>query len=385
MSADAPILVATEDASDAKLIKDMLNVEFANVMFSTDPNKAVSDFDQCKPKVLILGFNSLDKAQTYYLGLYRQSTAIHSSSFRTVILCTKDELRQVYELCKKEQFDDYVLFWPITYDSPRLLMEVHHALRQLDNGLVDLTMEKAFAAQTRRIAGLEALLGKSLANGGERISLVSRSLHQAEQGIGAALEGFSRRLGSGEHAALDEQQTREDLQRELSRLKEESIDKLLHSATAALEPVRRWASSLEEDFAPRLGAACAQGALTENIRPTILIIDDDSFQHRLLAMAFAEADLQLQFAISVPEAFAILQKQRVDLVLMDINMPGISGIEATRRIKSEDRFSDIPVVMVTGDSHKEQVVESLKAGAADFVVKPFDKEALQEKVYKLLK
>jgi PleD family two-component response regulator len=64
-------------------------------------------------------------------------------------------------------------------------------------------------------------------------------------------------------------------------------------------------------------------------------------------------------------------------------MPSIDGIETTRRLKSVPHLAKIPVIMITGKSEGNVVVESLKAGAADFVVKPFERAALLGKVARL--
>ncbi len=71
----------------------------------------------------MLAFERLDKAQCYGLGLCRYP-------HRTVILCSKDEVHAVFELCKQAQFDDYVLYWPHSQDGSRLAMSVWNAGRQ---------------------------------------------------------------------------------------------------------------------------------------------------------------------------------------------------------------------------------------------------------------
>ena len=65
-------------------------------------------------------------------------------------------------------------------------------------------------------------------------------------------------------------------------------------------------------------------------------------------------------------------------------MPDLNGIEVTRKIKANESFYDLPVLMVTGHSERDVVVESLKAGASDFVVKPFNKATLLGKLSKFL-
>ena len=136
----------------------------------------------------------LEKAEQYYLGLYRLSTLVHTLAHRTLILCNKDDLRRVYELCHKEYFDDYILFWPLTHDAPRLPMAIHHALRQLAAGGAGAPTVAEFAAQARRLVATESLLAQHAARGSARIDVTSRSLAQAQHDIGLALDGFTHQL-----------------------------------------------------------------------------------------------------------------------------------------------------------------------------------------------
>ena len=69
--------------------------------------------------------------------------------------------------------------------------------------------------------------------------------------------------------------------------------------------------------------------------------------------------------------FKILEKIRPHLILLDVNMPGIDGYKTIRSIKADERYKDIPVIFLTGNSDKESVVKGLSLGAVDYVVKPF--------------
>src|SRR4029077_14389979 len=128
--AKVTILVASDIFGDAELVKKLLASEFEHVFLSTDPDQAVEDFESHVPDVLVLAFNSLEKSESYYLGLHRLSSKIHEPH-RTVILCSKEEVTRAYQACRKDYFNDYILFWPMTNDAKRLLMSVHHALRIL--------------------------------------------------------------------------------------------------------------------------------------------------------------------------------------------------------------------------------------------------------------
>ncbi len=78
-------------------------------------------------------------------------------------------------------------------------------------------------------------------------------------------------------------------------------------------------------------------------------------------------------------------KQLPDLILMDMMMPNINGLETTRKIKATERLSPIPIIMVTGNSDKRVVIRCLKSGAVDYVVKPFNREILLDKIQKYIK
>lgn len=366
------IMVVTDNAVDAALIKKHLEAEFNRVVISTDPDKAVADFELHMPDVLMLAFNGLSKSERYYLELYRRSRKIHSQPHRTVILCNKDEVKHVYELCKKELFDDYILFWPMTHDTARLPMSVHHALRELATTGSGGPSAAKFAAQARRLAELESSLERQMAKGGQHIDVTSRAMAQAEQKIGAALDGFSRRL------------TQDDLKHEIGRIKREEVPQHFRAAAESVKPLKQWAQDFRRECAPHLESARALGAMAGRIQPVVLVVDDDEFQHKIVGKILEGKNYHLVFASGGIEGLKIMRKIRPDIILLDVMMPDMDGLEVARYIKSAPQLADIPIIMITGKSDKNIVMESLNAGAVGFVVKPFDRDTLLSKVVQTL-
>lgn len=76
--------------------------------------------------------------------------------------------------------------------------------------------------------------------------------------------------------------------------------------------------------------------------------------------------------------------ENVDLILLDINMPVMNGIEMLKAVKTDDRFKDIPVMMVTTETSRASIVEAIKIGAANYVCKPFTQEELTTKMVESL-
>lgn len=113
----------------------------------------------------------------------------------------------------------------------------------------------------------------------------------------------------------------------------------------------------------------------------ILLVDDSGTMRAIQKKILAELGLtDIAEAADGLLALGVLSSQRIDLVLLDWNMPNMSGIEALKRIKSNPATSYIPVIMVTSESEKAHILEAVKHGAANYVVKPFSSAVIREKL-----
>jgi two-component system chemotaxis response regulator CheY len=116
---------------------------------------------------------------------------------------------------------------------------------------------------------------------------------------------------------------------------------------------------------------------------TILIVDDAEFMRAMLKDICLDMHLDvIGEAADGEEAVARFEQLRPDLVLLDITMPTLDGDQALRRILAID--PDAQVVMITALGQKDQVLSAIKAGARDFIIKPFDHERVTETLMRLL-
>lgn len=118
-----------------------------------------------------------------------------------------------------------------------------------------------------------------------------------------------------------------------------------------------------------------------------LIVDDSSVMRKIVERALRQAGLSLvkvHEAASGVEALEVLRKEKVELILSDINMPNMDGLEFLRQLRAEDLAPEVPVVMITTESSEEHVKEALLAGAQGYIRKPFTPEQVKERVLPLL-
>ncbi|MDD5028347.1 MAG: response regulator [Rhodoferax sp.] len=168
---------------------------------------------------------------------------------------------------------------------------------------------------------------------------------------------------------------------EQGRVKAEAVNRSLDHD---VQPLKQWFDNTQVKLTPHLAAAPARSAMAERFQPVLLVVDDHAFEQKLVEKLMEEELYELVFADSGAQALNILRKRQPDLILMDLDMPGMNGLETLRRIKATPQWATIAVMMVTGQSGKEMVVDCLNAGAVDFVVKPLDRETFLKKVARLL-
>jgi two-component system chemotaxis response regulator CheY len=116
-----------------------------------------------------------------------------------------------------------------------------------------------------------------------------------------------------------------------------------------------------------------------------LIVDDFSTMRRIVKGLLKEMGCNnAEEAEDGVVALAMLRNARYDFVVSDINMPNMNGFDLLKAIKADEALKHLPVLMVTAEARKEDIVLAAQTGAAGYIVKPFTKATLEEKVQKIV-
>lgn len=118
----------------------------------------------------------------------------------------------------------------------------------------------------------------------------------------------------------------------------------------------------------------------------ILVVDDMSTMRRIVKNILKQLGFNnLEEAENGQEALTKLKADSYGFVVSDWNMPVMMGIDLLRAIRADEKLKQIPVLMVTAEAQKENLMEAVQAGVSNYVVKPFTAETMQEKINKIFK
>ncbi len=116
----------------------------------------------------------------------------------------------------------------------------------------------------------------------------------------------------------------------------------------------------------------------------VLVVDDFATMRRIVKGVLKQ--LGFKDIIEAEDGTAALEelrKEKVGLIVSDWNMPKMTGLDLLKAVRSDDSLKDIPFIMVTAEGQKENVLEAVKAGVSNYIVKPFTPETMSEKLEKV--
>jgi two-component system, chemotaxis family, chemotaxis protein CheY len=123
-------------------------------------------------------------------------------------------------------------------------------------------------------------------------------------------------------------------------------------------------------------------AWDKNMR--VLVVDDFSTMRRIIKNILRQLGFNnIVEADDGTTAWEVLNKDRIDFIVSDWNMPKMTGIELLRKVRSSEEFGDMPFLMVTAEAQQENIIEAVQAKVSNYIVKPFTAETLGQKIDKI--
>jgi len=120
-------------------------------------------------------------------------------------------------------------------------------------------------------------------------------------------------------------------------------------------------------------------------KKTILIVEDEEDIQQLVGFNLIKAGFLVEYADSGEQALDKIQEQHPDLVLLDLMLPGIDGMQVCKILRSENKTAEIPIIMLTAKGEETDIVDGLEVGADDYIPKPFSPKILISRVKAVLR
>ncbi len=366
------LLLVVDSEADGHDICDLLTVLTVNVVVALNENDAVIAFETHKPKLILFARNTVQDNERLYLDLYRNSEHLTVVTHHSLLLCKLTESKLAYELCKRRIFSDYVVDKP-RYDLFRLRLCVEHLLTRFNCSEQIKRQESVHSIVEKQVNALTSSLqnmrveGQSISrDSATRLASLSRCINQESEKIVAKSD-------ADELNAIQQVFDTQKLQR-LANNTENTINSNLKRLNSLLELVH-------SDHVPAMEEFLA------TIKPdpaTIVVIDDNQAFADTLKDILAEHGYRVWLSTNARRGVDIVVQQCPDLILMDINMPELNGIDATRIIKSNINLKNIPIIFLSGKRDQE-VVEHVKSlGVNGFISKPTKATIILKKVRSIL-
>ena len=121
---------------------------------------------------------------------------------------------------------------------------------------------------------------------------------------------------------------------------------------------------------------------TPNMR--VLIVDDFSTMRRIVRNILRQLGIaNVVEADDGTTAWDILNREKIDVIVSDWNMPKMPGIDLLRKVRASEQFADLPFLMVTAEAQQENIIEAVQAKVSNYIVKPFTADTLKQKIDKI--
>lgn len=381
MKTSVPLLIAGDDAGDLEEIARHLSPNFPRKATATETAKGGRFIMGRHLCVIALSFRTLEGAQDAYTEMLRLAMPDRPGSHRTLLLCTSNDGRGACSAVTRGRFDDFVVFKPLS-DPCLLRFRAYRLARFLETEdrikrtVGEQNLARSRQATDRAMASIErdqqAMATQVRADHAELRNRVRQHLSDFETRLGGPdFAGAVKVLDKGALAAGFQDGIRSDLEEEL-----EAFKKRLSASVD--DVVARYKTAREQ-----AGAALAGMAAAHRPPLSVMVVDDDPELNDTVREMLEMDDHQVIQAFDGDSGYFQAVSQRPDLLLVDINLPKLNGMELCQMLKSHPRTRDIPIVVVTGNATRPVVEAGRRIGVREFLVKPFSYEALRDKVKKV--
>ena len=380
--------------------------------------KAIAAIKEFQPKILLLELNSVKESIAFYVSLVKEHNLL-TYPHQVVLLCGNKEAGLAYAVCAKGTFYDYFVSRPI-YEKFRLKSILNNLTKMLAiqeeattlndsyiNALdtdIDELINEANSFQESIHNSIEncrtALVNKGGSGGGEDVTevlspLISQIEDEVHKSLQAFIENLAKQKQNNQTHSAELKKTVTPECKFIKDIPVEGGDEPLGAESDAppSEELLQQAAEEQNEEAARLLAEQAllddnillgdEGAVEPVEKPKpkkILIVEDNHIYRDMIKKILLGGGYNVVEASNGMEAIKTASKTKFDLILMDLFMPELDGLNATKQFRKRMGKKDLPILALTGNKNKDLVMKWVSSGINGYIMKPSSKEKIIQAV-----
>ncbi|AWB68411.1 hypothetical protein C2869_19255 [Saccharobesus litoralis] len=351
-------------------------------------DEAIAAIEEFQPKILLMETDSIADTLRYYLTMVKEFNLLQYSHY-VIICCSNKEAGLAYDVCQQGIFYDYFVTKPM-YEKYRLkailnqvvnlveqqdllLEDVGQHVKKMDADLIDLVEEakeleqeiSESIDQCRQVADEQTSAEDELNALNAGIAAIEQSVQQSLQPLIKNL--IEQQLNSQAAMQIVTQRVQSDTSQ-----KEKSTEELLASMEGLAtdsEPENSQNSSSTPDIRVKK-------------KRRVLLVEDNEIYRDMIKRILLESSFDVEESSDGLEALAKVRQHQYDLIVMDLFMPKLDGLNTTKQIRKLAPKADLPIIALTSNKNKEIVKKWLAYGISSYIVKPSKREQILSAVHK---
>ena len=361
-------LFIIDDSASIADIELHLDKQFQDYKIAQTVEEAEKYCVSEQPHIIIFGTKALQTSEGIYLNLIKKVNDLERH--RAVLMVKATDADRAYSLCKNKVFSDYIVVKPL-YDKNVFNMAIDRSIEVL-----------------KEHDGLEVLFDierklRKLQQANEKNNKVDKSIQQKVQAIQqqltSSLSDEINQLPGNISDCVNNNLDSDEFDSQLSNLTASFHNTLTQTNNDMTQILGDWEGTIQNAYED-MNAGLSSTIDSTGIQRTILIIEDDSFFIQMLTELLESAGYIVYATKDGKTGLEMIGRVSPDIVILDWNLPDIMGFDVLKQIKSNIKYSHLPVIVLTGHSNPKVVKEAITLGASYFIVKPTKGELILEKV-----
>lgn len=374
------ILLVSNEPEDISEVQALIKDIKSELTAISDPSQIVATFDKVEPRILVFVCMEIGRADGYYLDLYRNSQKIQTIMHNSLLVCKAKDAELAYHMCMRKLFDDYVVIRPL-FDPYRLMISIRNLLGAQKTLDQSNELHQRITSIRNSTSAMDKVIQESLTEGAS----VSAQLNESEESLNSRVQReiheLYKQITSPAYVDVVKVINPAVLNEKLSQFGQMNLSNEISTAfkkpQAALDLLLKRSSA---DHEAQKQANTDLDVWLNSILTRILVVDDDPTFLKVLSRMLTNEKYEVLSTTSAIEGLRIAARLKPEAILVDYEMPEISGIDFTIRIKASPHLSRIPILMLTGHAQREIVLEGMKAGISGFLIKSSAKEVILQKL-----